>query len=238
MDVRIHDAHTQSGKAQTGAPHRGQHPVRSSVRNLASKLGVNHSQDSGKGHLLDRKKILLHFPFIMHLYAYHECTTVDEDDKLLTAREEIAYKLQPVPHTSSSEGDPPISKAPPSSPGSPPKSFRRVGSLPPPSPHHPRPFPRHPPQSPHAAGPSQSQVETPWQNVDLSTWQFPENPFQRVFADLSDLQTQYYRLEHITRGANQALNDCGPGNILRVLVKRADQKELHQANESSNGLRR
>ena len=33
------------------------------------------------------------FPFIMHLYEYHHCTTVDEDDKLVTAREEILYKL-------------------------------------------------------------------------------------------------------------------------------------------------
>ena len=115
------------------------------------------------------------FPFIMHLYEYHHCTTVDEDDKQVTAREEILYKLQLVPHESSSECDPPIPEAPPSSPGSPPESFRRAGSLPPPS-------PRHPPQSPHAAGPSRT-------HVDLSTWQFPENPFQRVFADLADLQT-------------------------------------------------
>ena len=32
-------------------------------------------------------------PFIMHLYEYHHCTNVDEDDKLVTAREEILYKL-------------------------------------------------------------------------------------------------------------------------------------------------
>ena len=65
--------------------------------------------------------------------------------------------------------------------------------------------------------------------MDLSTWTFPKNPFQRVYADLDNLQLQYHRLEHITRGANQALNDCGPGNILRELVNRADRKELDQA---------
>ena len=32
-------------------------------------------------------------------------------------------------------------------------------------------------------------------------------------------------LEHITRGVNQALNDCGPGNILRELAN-MDRKEL------------
>ena len=35
-------------------------------------------------------------PFIMHLYAFYGCTTVDEDDMLISAAEEIAYKLQPV----------------------------------------------------------------------------------------------------------------------------------------------
>ena len=48
----------------------------------------------------------------MHVYEYHGCSTVDEDDKLLTTREEITYKLQPVPHESSSEGDPPIPEEP------------------------------------------------------------------------------------------------------------------------------
>ena len=65
--------------------------------------------------------------------------------------------------------------------------------------------------------------------MDLPTWEFPENPFQRVFDDLTDLQTQYYRLDHITRGANHALNNCGPGNILRELAKTADRKELDVA---------
>ena len=50
-----------------------------------------------------------------------------------------------------------------------------------------------------------------------------------MYDDLADLQTQYYRLEHITRGANQALNDCGPGNILQKLAKRTDRKEFDQA---------
>ena len=34
-------------------------------------------------------------PFIMHLYTYG-CTTVEEDDMLLVAAEEVAYKLQAV----------------------------------------------------------------------------------------------------------------------------------------------
>ena len=71
-------------------------------------------------------------PFIMHLYKFHHCTTVDEDDKLLTGREEILYKLQSAPHEDSSEDDPPIPEAPPSSPGSPPESFWRAGSPAPP----------------------------------------------------------------------------------------------------------
>ena len=160
-------------------------------------------------HLIGRKPSYLS-PFIMHLYQYHGCTTVDEDDMLLLAAEEVVYKLQPVAEDTSTEGDHPIPDAPPSPPGSPPESFRRAGSPPPPSPHHPPPSPRHPPPSQHDARPSRTQAEAPWQNVDLSAWTFPENPFQRAYAD-------------------QALNDCGPGNILRELANKVDRKELDQA---------
>ena len=51
-----------------------------------------------------------------------------------------------------------------------------------------------------------------------------------MYADLDSLQLQYHRLEHITRGVNQALNDCGPGNVLRELTNRADRKELDRVN--------
>ena len=109
-------------------------------------------------------------PFIMHLYTYYGCTTIEEDDMLLVAAEEVAYKLQTVVQDTSTSSDRPIPEAPPSSPGSPPPSFRMPNSPPPPSMHH-------RPQPPEAAGPSRTDADAPWRNVDLSTWEFPENPF-------------------------------------------------------------
>jgi hypothetical protein len=64
--------------------------------------------------------------------------------------------------------------------------------------------------------------------MDLPSWDFPDNPFKRVHDELDELQTQYHRLEHITKGASVALGGCGPGNILREIAKRADRKELDQ----------
>ena len=146
---------------------------------------------------------------------------------LISAEEEIRFRLQLMAEEAGTESNHPFPDATPSPAGSPPKISRRAASPPPPSPyHHPALSPRRPPPSPHAAGPSRTQPEAPWQNVDLSTWMFPETPFQRVYADLDNLQLQYHRVEHITRGVNQALNDCGPGNILRELANRADRKEL------------
>ena len=43
---------------------------------------------------------------------------------------------------------------------------------------------------------------------------------------MAELQTQYCRMEHITPGASRAVDNCGPGNILRELAKRADRKEI------------
>ena len=36
-------------------------------------------------------------------------------------------------------------------------------------------------------------------------------------------------MEHIAQGANQALDNCGPGNIVREIARRADWRELEQA---------
>ena len=73
------------------------------------------------------------------------------------------------------------------------------------------------------AGPSR---EIPWKDIDLSTFKFPEAPFKRVRDELTELQNQYFRMKHITRGVNRALGNCGPGNILRKLAKRTDQKHV------------
>jgi hypothetical protein len=54
---------------------------------------------------------------------------------------------------------------------------------------------------------------------------------------LEEIQTQYYRLEHITKGANLALGSCGPGNILREIAKRADRKELDQTKRKLDQVR-
>ena len=138
-------------------------------------------------------------PFILHLYSFFGCTTGNEDNMLISAEEEIHFRLQPRAKEAGTKSDHPVPDAAPSPAGSPPETSRRVASPPLPSPHHhPAPSPRHPPPSPHAAEPNRTQPKAPWQNVDLSAWTFPETPFQRVYADLENLQLQYHRLEHIT----------------------------------------
>ena len=65
--------------------------------------------------------------------------------------------------------------------------------------------------------------------MDPSVWDFPTNPFRQVQEGLEEVQRQYKRLEHIAQGANQSLDNCGPGNIVREIARRADQRELEQA---------
>ena len=78
-----------------------------------------------------------------------------------------------------------------------------------------------PPQQ--EVGPNQ---EAPYKDIDLSIRDFPETPFKWVQDELTELQNQYFRMEHIICGENRALDDCGPGDILHELVKRADWKEI------------
>jgi hypothetical protein len=60
----------------------------------------------------------------------------------------------------------------------------------------------------------------------MSTFELPETPFKRVWAELTNTQNQYWRLEHITRGVNRALRNCGPGNILWELAKKTDRLKV------------
>ena len=171
-------------------------------------------------------------PFLLHLYNNYDCITADEELLLTIAAEEVTYKVRPTVADSSTSSDPILPDAPPSSPGSPPpqrappspQSFRRPVCPPPP-----------PPQHPHsAAGPSR---ESTWRNVDPSAWDFPENPFSGVHNELEELQTQYYRLEYITKWANLALGGCRPENILWEIAKRADGKDLDQAKRELDQVR-
>ena len=125
--------------------------------------------------------------------------------------DEVVYKLGPKAEAAETgtedSSDPVVSEEPPISPTS---SFRKPSSPPPPPLHS-------------ETGPSR---EAHWRDVDFSAWNFLEAPFKRIHDELAELQTQYHRMEHIIRGANWVLNNCGPENILRELAKRADQKDI------------
>jgi hypothetical protein len=106
-------------------------------------------------------------PFILHLYQHYELILADEEDLMTIASDEVAYKLIPEARDTETSSNPIIPEVAPSSPGSPQPFSRSV------SPHPPSP----PPPSQPEAGPSR---EATWRNVDLSSWDFPDNPFRRV----------------------------------------------------------
>ena len=156
----------------------------------------------------------------------------DEEDELTIAAEEVTYKLLPeagetktssdpiVPDAPSSPRSPqtlPMPDPPPLPPSHPPSPTR------PPSPFRPSsPFPTYHPE----AGPS---GEAPWPEEDPSISNFPAYPFRQVQEGLEELQRQYKQLEHIAQGANPALDNYGPRNIVREIARRANRKNLEQA---------
>ena len=156
---------------------------------------------------------------------------------LLSAAEEVIYTVQPMAKDASTESATWFRTQPHPHDVALRKVSGESDPPPPPSLHHLPPSPRQPSLSQHAAGLSRTQAESLWQNVDLSAWTFSENPFQRVYADLDNLQLQYHRLEHITRGANHALNDCGPGNILRSWLTGRTGRSLTKRGRSSTKSR-
>ena len=152
-------------------------------------------------------------PYILHLYHHYDCFIVEEEDLLNIVADEVVYKLGPkveVGETGMKDSnDPAILKEPPVSPI---LSFLKLASPPPP---------------PHClkVGPN---WEAYYKDVNFSAWDFPEAPFKRIHDELAELQTQYYRMEHITKGENRALDNYRPGNILRELAKKAHRKNIEQ----------
>ena len=169
-------------------------------------------------------------PFIFHLYHQYDLLVSDE---LTIAAEEVAYKLQPKAGETETSSDPIIPDIPLSSPGSL-QPLPRLDSSPPshpPSPFHPpSPLPSYHPE----AGPNE---EAPWRDVDASVWDFSVNPLRQVQEGLEEVQRQYKRLEHIAQGANQALDSCGPGNIIREIARREDRRTLDQARKELEQVR-
>ena len=169
-------------------------------------------------------------PFIFPHYQQYDLLLPDEEDELTIATDEVTYKLQPEAGEKETSSDPIVPDAPPSTPGSPQPLPRPISLPPPPLSYPPFPLPTY-----HLeAGPS---GEATWRNVDPSTWDFLDNPFRWVQEGLEELQHHYKRLEHIARGANQAMDNCGPRNIIREIAKRADQRELDQAKKELEQVR-
>jgi hypothetical protein len=69
-------------------------------------------------------------------------------------------------------------------------------------------------------------MKVPPRESNLATWEPPEHLFKKVRAEVSALQNEYWRLEHITRGVNKALGNCSAGNILRELAGKTDRSKV------------
>jgi hypothetical protein len=150
-------------------------------------------------------------PYLLHLYQHYGCINEAEEDALTIAEDEVAYKLGPevVLEESGSEESfeghaaleptiPDLVLVPAPAPA--PSSARVLETR-----RAPTPRPR------DEGAPTREQ---PWRNINPTTWEPPEHPFQKVRAELSALQNEYWRLEHITWGVSRALGNCSAGNIL------------------------
>jgi len=116
-------------------------------------------------------------PYILHLYKHYECLTVAEEDAMMIAEDEVAYKLgsevalEESGSEESSEGPAALKPALPDHvlvPAYPPVSARISETKRAPTPR---------PQEEGA--PTREQ---PWRNINSATWEPPEHPFVKVDA--------------------------------------------------------
>jgi hypothetical protein len=164
-------------------------------------------------------------PYLLHLYQHYGCINEAEEDALTIAEDKVAYKLGPevVLEESGSEESSKGPAAPePTLPDLVPDP-EHVPNLAPISARVPETRRAPTPRPRDEGAPTREQ---PWRNINPATWEPPEHPFQKVRAEISALQNEYWRLEHITRGASMALGNCSAGNILRELAKKMDQSKV------------
>lgn len=68
-----------------------------------------------------------------------------------------------------------------------------------------------------------SSMEPHWRGIDISSFEYLQTPFKWIQEEITNLQNQFFWLEHITRGVSKALDNCGPKNILRELAKKTNR---------------
>ena len=140
-------------------------------------------------------------PYILHLYHRNECINKVEEDALTIAEDEVAYKLGPEVELTKAEIEESLNdRAIPQPPLAKPAPDSKKTAV---------------PQPWDEACPGR---EPHWRDTNLCSFEYMETPFKWVREELTDLQNQYFRLEHITRGVSRALDNYGPWNILQVVT--------------------
>ena len=71
-----------------------------------------------------------------------------------------------------------------------------------------------------------------WRAIATTSLDLEEDPFRRVREELDQVQSQYSKLELVTKGASKLLGDCKVGNIVKELkkLKQKDTASLEAAN--------
>ena len=155
-------------------------------------------------------------PYLYHLYNQEECISDPEAAMLETARMMLQFDVSPEREAEPEVGDEDS------------ESQEREPT---------RPTPGAKRKSTYRASTGGTPVRTPqWREVLLSTFEFPDEPFKRIREEIEQLQSQYARLEHITRGAGKLLNDCRPSQVLPELEKLVKKKEVEELKEENTRL--
>ena len=59
----------------------------------------------------------------------------------------------------------------------------------------------------------------------MTSFNFEDNPFRRVPEDIDQLQSQYSKLEYITKGSYKLLGNCKPMGLYKELEMVVQQKD-------------
>ncbi len=146
-------------------------------------------------------------PFLFHLYRRFECLREDEIALLEAAKVMQLHGIEPEgEETAEQEVEDAESERESLDP-------EEIAQLQKRSPNSRR-------KATYRAPEGRSPIRAPdWQSAIVSSFDFQDNPFKRIREELDQLQSQYSRLEFVTRKACELLGDCRPKHLATEIGK-------------------
>ena len=212
MSIRVYCSDPISGKANPDYYNSLQHHLWCIVWSEESQLEIAHARVGRKiSFRAGEGEALSHQPVSLHLYSNFECLREGEAFMLGIARMMLEFDVAPEAEVQLDTKDEDSDWES--------LSFEEQQRLQMVSPGLRK-------KQTYRAINGKTPIQTPdWREVAMTSFNFEDNPFQRIQEEIDQLQCQYSKMEYLTKGACKLLGDYKPIDLCKELEKVVQKKD-------------